>query len=284
MWLKLSRTAATAMFFSAIAALVPLTARADDNWPALRTEFFGTRDITEGQVPLAIEAPDKAEDSAIVPVAIYLFSSIAGNVKTMHLFIENNPMPLVGKFEFGPAAGSGARTFSTRVRFDTYSYVRAVVELTDGRLLMTTKFVQAAGGCSAPALKDFADAMAHSGEMNLKKMEKPQRFASNRQSSTFMREAQVMLRHPNFSGMQMDPATGAFVPARYVREIEVKRGDDLVFHLDAGISLSTNPNIRFTYESSGEEDLAAKGTDSDGQTFNAVAPASGSWDACNNIW
>ena len=103
MWLQLSKTAAMAMFFSALAALAPLTARADDNWPALRTEFFGTRDITEGQVPLAIEAPDKAEDSAIVPVAIYLFGSIAGNVKTMHLFIENNPMPLVGKFEFGPA-------------------------------------------------------------------------------------------------------------------------------------------------------------------------------------
>ena len=182
MWLKLSRTAAVAVFCSLFAASAPPTARADDNWPALRTEFFGTRDITEGQVPLAIEAPDKAEDSAIVPVGIYLFGSIAGNVKTMHLFIENNPMPLVGKFEFGPAAGSGARTFSTRVRFDTYSYVRAVVELTDGRLLMAAKFVQAAGGCSAPALKDFADAMAHSGEMNIKKMEKPQRFASNRQS------------------------------------------------------------------------------------------------------
>ena len=276
MWLKFSKTTAVVALSFALAGFSPQTASADDNWPALRSEFFGNREITEGQVPLAIEAPDKAEDSAIVPVAIYLFGSIAGNVKTMHVFIDNNPMPLVGKFEFGPAAGSGARTLSTRVRFDTFSYLRAVVELTDGRLLMTTKFVQAAGGCSAPALKDFTEAMEHTGEMNLKKMEKPQRFASNRQSLTFMREAQVMLRHPNFSGMQMDPSTGSFVPARYVREIEVKRGDDLVFHMDAGISLSTNPNIRFTYESSGDEDLAARGTDSDGQTFSAVAPASGS--------
>ena len=270
---------AIAVLFAAAGTVIPDSARAedgDDNWPSLRKEFFQDRQIIDDNKSMLIEAPDKAEDSAVVPMTIYIQNSIAENVKTLHVFIENNPMPLVGKFQFGTAAGNGARTISTRVRFDTFSYIRAIAETKDGRLLMTAKFVQAAGGCSAPAVKDFQEAMEHTGDMRLKKMEKPQRFASNRQSAMVMREAEVMLRHPNYSGMQMDKETGTFIPARYVRQIDVKRGDDLIFHLEAGISLSTNPNIRFTYGATGEEDLAATASDSDGKEFKAVAPASGS--------
>jgi sulfur-oxidizing protein SoxY len=248
----------------------------EDRWPALRKEFFGDRPIVDEKAPLAIEAPDKAEDSAVVPMTVYLFPSVAEDVTTLHVFIENNPMPLVGKFNFGSGAGTGARTLSTRVRFDTFSYIRAVAETKDGRLLMTTKFVQAAGGCSAPAVKDFQEAMEHTGEMRLKKIEKQHRFLSNQQSAMITREAEVMLRHPNYSGMQMDKETGAFIPARYVRQIDVKRGDDLVFHLEAGISLSTNPNIRFTYGSLTDESLSATASDSDGKEFSAKAPTGGS--------
>ena len=261
---------------TALALAAPQVRAEGDNWPGIRKEFFGERAIIEANAPLAIDAPDKAEDSAVVPVSVYIFGSVAGEVKSLHVFIENNPMPLVGHFKFGPAAGDGARTISTRVRFDTYSYLRAVIETTDGRLLMTTKFVKAAGGCSAPALKDYQEAMAHSGQMQLKRMEMPQRFASNKQSAMLMREGQVMLRHPNYSGMQMDQATGTYIPAHYVREIDVTRAGELIFHMEAGISLSANPNVRFTYGSAGDEELAATAKDSNGDVFNALVPANGS--------
>lgn len=275
-WMK--TLALAALLVSGLGSTAP-SARAEsenDNWPSLRKEFFGDRVITESNTALLIEAPDKAEDSAVVPMTVYIQNSVAENITTLHVFIENNPMPLVGKFQFGAAAGTGARTISTRVRFDTFSFIRAVAETKDGQLLMTTKFVQAAGGCSAPAVKDFQEAMAHTGDMRLKKFPKPQKFASSRQSAFSMREAEVMLRHPNYSGMQMDKETGAFIPARYVRQIDVKRGEDLIFHVEAGISLSTNPNIRFTYGSMGEEELSATASDSDGKEFSAVAPGGAS--------
>ena len=246
-----------------------------DNWLSIRKEFFADRPILDQDATVIVEAPEKAEDSAVVPVSIYISGSVADKVTAMHVFIDNNPMPLVGHFKFGSAAGDGARTFSTRVRFDTFSYIRAVIETSDGRLLMGSKFVKAAGGCSAPAFKDFADAMAHTGEMHLKRMEK-QQFASQKRSAVVMREAQVMLRHPNYSGMQMNEATGTYIPARYVRELDVTRAGELIFHLDAGISLSTNPHIRFTYGSAGEEELAATAKDSDGEVFSASVPADGS--------
>jgi sulfur-oxidizing protein SoxY len=71
--------------------------------------------------------------------------------------------------------------------------------------------------------------------------------------------------------MQMDPGTGQFIPAKYVRSIDVSRGGELIFHMEAGISLSTNPNVRFTYGSVEGETLEAKAEDSDGAKFNAVS-------------
>lgn len=267
-----------ASLIAALALLIPIAPAnaGDDNWTGIRKEFFAERPISEETGPITIEAPDKAEDSAVVPVTVLISPVIADKVTSLHLFIDNNPMPLIGHFTFGSAASSNGRTISTRVRFDSFSYIRGVIETADGKLYMATKFVQAAGGCSAPAFKDFTEAMARTGEMHLKKMEKPQRFASQRQSALLTREAQVMLRHPNYSGMQMDQTTGQYIPARYVREIEVKRGDELIMKIEAGISLSTNPNFRFTYATMGDEELVATAKDSDGQVFNATAPADGS--------
>ena len=53
------------------------------------------------------------------------------------------------------------------------------------------------------------------------------------------REAQVMIRHPNYTGMQMDQLTREYTPAKFVQEMDVKRGGELIFkhgrrHLDLG--------------------------------------------------
>ncbi|MGL4397182.1 MAG: quinoprotein dehydrogenase-associated SoxYZ-like carrier [Hyphomicrobium sp.] len=267
--------AACAALLAAVFAIAPSANAADaPTWDQIRKEFFADRPINEAKPPVIIEAPGKAEDASLVPVTIYVSPSIGDEIKSLTVFIDNNPMPLVGRFAFGLAAGTGGATISTRVRFDTFSFLRAIVETKDGSLHMATHFVQAAGGCSSPAIKDAQLAAATAGQMHLKKIENPHKFASSRQSSA-MREAQVMLRHPNYSGMQMDPVTGEFIPAKYVRELEVRRGGELVFHLDAGISLSSNPNIRFTYGSNDEEALEATAKDSDGAVFSASVPPSG---------
>ena len=48
---------------------------------------------------------------------------------------------------------------STRVRVNSTRNIHAVAELSDGKLYATQRFVKAAGGCSAPALKQTADAI-----------------------------------------------------------------------------------------------------------------------------
>ncbi len=269
-----------AAFAAALMALAlsvaPVFAQDDEaaqppGWDGIKKEYYDGRPIEEAKTGLVVEAPDKADDAAVVPVTIYINSDLADNIKTLRVFIDNNPMPLVGVFTFGRAAGIGPKTIATRVRFDSFSYIRAVVETTDGKLHMGSHFVQAAGGCSSTALKDAATAAAETGQMLVKKVSKGQRFASQQNQSMVTAEAQVMLRHPNFSGMQMDPVTGQYIPAKYVQELDVTRLGELVFHMEAGISLSTNPNIRFTYGSVENETLEAKASDSDGATFSATS-------------
>jgi sulfur-oxidizing protein SoxY len=81
-----------------------------------------------------------------------------------------------------------------------------------------------------------------------------------------------MIRHPNYSGLQMNQLTGYYIPAKFISDVEVKRGDVSVFRMEGGISLSADPNIRFTYRPMGPDDvLSAVARDTDGLLL------SGSW-------
>ena len=252
-------------------AALPLASAAaaetDDVWPGIRKDLYADRSIAEEDGAVSLEAPVRAEDAAVVPITMRVPASLAQSAKVLTLVIEKNPMPVAATFTFGPAAGTGERIISTRVRVDMYSNVRAVLETSDGKLHMTTKYVKAAGGCSAPALKDAEQALAELGKMKLR--------TELADSTPIMQEAQVMIRHPNYSGMQMNQLTGLYIPAKYVQNIEVKRGDDIVFTMEGGISLSENPNIRFTY-AGGDGDMAVTAKDTAGAVFTVRSTAKGS--------
>ena len=129
---------------------------------------------------MVLEAPVRAEDAALVPITVRVPADVAPSVKSLTLVIDKNPAPVVATFTFGDAAGTGERVISTRVRIDMYSNVRAVIEANDGQLHMTSRFVKAAGGCSAPALKDADDALAQLGRMQVKTFAADDRAASSR--------------------------------------------------------------------------------------------------------
>lgn len=247
-------------------ALSVLPARSDDDpWPDIRRDVFDNREVIEGDGTIALEAPYRAEDAAIVPLTMRIRASIAKDVKSLTLVIDKNPAPVAATFYFGEAAGKGERMLSTRVRIDMYSNVRAVIETTDGKLHMATKFVKASGGCSAPAAKDADEALASLGKMQIKRFDP----ASSAANSSGMREAQVMIRHPNFTGMQMDQLTREFTPAKFVQELQVTRGGELIFRMDGGISISENPNFRFTFAGAKDDALEVTAKDTDGKVFTA---------------
>ncbi len=236
-------------------------------WQSLHKDVFGNRELIDGTAIMTLEAPIRAEDASIVPLTVKMPASFASGVKALTIVVDKNPSPIVGTFTYGPAAGIGDRMLSTRVRIDQYSDVRAIAETNDGKLYMITRFVKASGGCSAPASKDAEEAAKTLGKMQIK-------TALAKQSSGLSQEAQVMIKHPNNSGMAMDQLTGLYAPAHFITKISVKSGDKLVFAMEGGISISEDPNLRFSYEGSPADPMGVEAEDSTGQRFTGKSPAS----------
>ncbi len=157
------------------------------------------------------------------------------------------------------------RAISTRVRVDSYTNVHAVAELSDGQLYVAERFVKAAGGCSAPAAKQDSDAIPP-GTMRFRQ------FPPAPDATSGLREAQLMIRHPNYSGMQMDQLTRLYVPAHFIKSVHLWQGDDLLLAIESGISISENPEFRFDYRPNGATRFRAEAEDNEGKVFKDQWP------------
>jgi sulfur-oxidizing protein SoxY len=238
------------------------TSDAYDPWPGLVQDIFGNRPMNDGSDVVAIEMPYRAEDAAIVPVTLRtkLAPGDTRRIKTITLVIDQNPAPMAAKFELGPDAN--VSEISTRVRVNNYTDVHAVAELTDGKLYMVKTYVKASGGCSAPAAKNADEAKARLGQMRYRQFAKP-----GDGPASGVREAQIMIGHPNNSGLQMDQVTQLYIPAFFINELHLWQDDSPVLSMEGGISISEDPNIRFTYVSNAAKRFRAEAKDTDGHVF-----------------
>jgi len=233
-----------------------------DPWPGLVQDIFDNRPMNDGSDVIGIEMPYRAEDAAIVPITLRskLSSDDGRQVRTITLVIDQNPAPMAAKFELGPDAR--VSEISTRVRVNSYTNVHAVAELSDGKLYMVKTFVKASGGCSAPAVKNAEEAKNHLGQMKYRQFARADQGPANG-----TREAQVMIGHPNNSGLQMDQLTHLYIPAFFIDELHVWQDNSPVLSMEGGISISEDPNIRFTYVSNGAKTFRAEAKDTSGHVF-----------------
>ena len=208
-----------------------------ERWTDLQHAVFGNRAVEDGAGIIALDAPVRALDAALVPITVSLTGP--AHIKALYLMVDGNPSPLAGTFHFGPAAD--AHTIRTRVRVEQYTLMHAVAETDDGHLYAAERFVKAAGGCSAPMGKNAQLAMSRLGQMRFH-MEADPKPAPGQPAM-----AQLLISHPNNNGMQVDQINHTFVPARYVQDVKVSTGDKAVFTLDADISLSEDPAITFGF-------------------------------------
>jgi sulfur-oxidizing protein SoxY len=254
---------AAAPLLLGLALAQPAAAGADDPWPELRALLFADRPIADGAGVIALEAPVRAHDAAVVPltIAALLPQTDARYIKTLHLLIDRNPAPIAGIFHLTPA--SGIATIATRVRVNEYTDVRVIAETSDGQLHMASRFVKAAGGCSAPALKDHEAAIARLGQMKLK-------HGSLRPGAPS--QVQLLISHPNYSGLQIDQLSRNWIPPHYVQSIEVRYDGRPVLSVDADISLSENPSLHFSFVPDAQGELEVRVRDSEGGSFTGSWP------------
>jgi sulfur-oxidizing protein SoxY len=234
-----------------------------DPWPELAQAFFKDRPLVDGSGLIAIDMPDRAEDAAIVPVTLRatLPPGDARRVEAFTLVIDENPAPLAAVFNIGPRAVVSA--ISTRVRVNSYTNVHAVAELSDGKLYVVKTYVKASGGCSAPAAKN-AD-QPGLGQLRFRQF-------TPAGDSGKAREAQVMVRHPNNSGLQMDQVTRLYTPAYFVQGVKVWQGDEPLLAMEGSIAISEDPNIRFTFAPNGTAPFRVEVIDTKDRVFNGAWP------------
>ncbi len=254
-----------AAIVAATACLAP--AHADETeanraarWHDVAAAIFPGKTVTDSAGVVQIDAPPRAMDAALVPVTITIRPD--AKVVGLTLVIDDNPAPVAAKFRFGPLADP--HLLKTRVRVDQYTLIHAVAELQDGSLVSTARFIKAAGGCSAPGTTDTAQALARIGRMKMR--------LEPASSTAGPLTANLLISHPNFNGMQMNPVTRLYTPARYVQTVRVTQGGQTVFTLEGDISLAEDPAVTFEFHPAGNAPVEVEVDDSAKAVFKQSFP------------
>ena len=238
-------------------------------WQELKQVVYKDRVILPSKGELTLEAPYRAKDDRRVPITIKSKFIDGRTIKNITLIIDENPMPVSAVFEM--KAPRKSASFSSFMRFNGPSPLRAIVEASDGKLYMVEKYVKTSGlgACAAPPIGDPKKLMAGIGTMKLQ----PVKAAQNaRKATQIKRSAHLTIKHPNLTGLQMDQITLQYILARFVKTIDVSHGDTPLFSLTSSISFSQNPELTFDYLFNGSEDITVKLVDTDKATFKQVFP------------
>lgn len=249
----MNKTKAALLILMLIPALVS-AAKDEIQWNnLLKKQYFSGQLITESNDIIEIDAPYRAEDPALVPIKI--ISKIKQTkdkyIKKITVFVDKNPFPLVGEFGFTPETGKA--DLAMRVRVNSYSYIRAIAEMNNGELYMSKKFVKASGGCSAPIGADLDAAMKRLGKAKFK-------IAKGGVEGEPV-QSQLLISHPNITGMQMDQVTRFIKKSHFVDKLTVTFNDKPVLTAKIDIAISADPNFRFYFVPQKEGELKVEFTD-----------------------
>lgn len=206
-------------------------------WPPIKKNMFGDREVIydRDNKYLAVYSSVRADDASAVPVMVRMRNPQSDKewVKRVWLIADRNPVPVPGIFTFSKEAGLAH--VETRIRLEDMMHVRAVAEMNDGRLFMAARWIKAFGGCTAP--------FYIASTKNLGKM----KFRSEEDiiSSEAPSKIQLMISHPNVSGLAMDQLSKSVPEAYYIKHLSVTYGDKEVMSANIDASISENPVFYF---------------------------------------
>lgn len=241
------------------AMLTQANAEADPKlWPVVKEAFFAKRDIQAVDF-MKIDAPRRAESGAQVPVTFSLDNAAANGVviKKIYVLVDANPIQLAATYHLTDMLGNFQ--LSTRIRFETDSFVRLVGESADGKLYMAQREIRAAGGCGGTVDGDDAAIRASAGKIKLK-VEEPVKFG-NATTTIFN------IKHPMRTGLQRDLVSQGYVPAFYINKAVFSYNGKLVMTVDVGVGTSEDPYMRFNFTPDAPGMLEVVATDNEGKTF-----------------
>ncbi|MFK7893750.1 MAG: quinoprotein dehydrogenase-associated SoxYZ-like carrier [Granulosicoccus sp.] len=231
----------------------------EERWEILRQQLFGEQELVENDGVIQVEAPGRAFDGARVPITVrsLLPHDSTDVIEKLYIIVDNNPMPVAGTFDF--ETDTQWDTLDTELRINEYSYLRAVAQLDDGRLFMSSSYVKAVGGCSAPPSSyERSDAtLLGSFSGGVEELFNPKVPAV----------ARIRLVHPNASGMQFDQFTRTYIPAHYIHTIQAKFNQKTLVTLSTNFSLGQDPVLGFNFKPDEAGKLTLSAIDSKNKVF-----------------
>ena len=123
--------------------------------------------------------------------------------------------------------------------------------------------ITGAGGafCSGGDLRTLAQGSEDEVRATMGQMRFRQAEDAGRQFGT------LMIRHPNFSGLQRDQVSLLTIPAEFIQVLEVTQAGTPLFTMEAGISISEDPVFRFGY-APGDGAVTVHAQDTDGRVWD----------------
>ena len=242
-----------------------LKGQSDKVWEQnLRPGAFQKREINENQADAVVEvkAPFRSEDPSVVPVSIHskIPQTAERYIKKLHIYLDKNPLPLVGIFEFTPE--SGKADLAMRIRVDDNTYFRVITEMNNGDLLMSKSFIRSLGGCSEPLGASVDESLKRMGKMKI-----------NTVGAVALGEANLMqlkISHPNITGLGASQRTGVKPPPHFLKELIVSYDGKLVMKANLTFAISQDPSFRFYFLPEKEADMVVEAVDTKNNEFKST--------------
>ncbi len=181
----------------------------EETWNSIKGDIFKDRPILDGSGLVILDAPRRAEDSALVPIGmrVNFADDDKRTLQSLTLVIDENPAPVAGTFTIGPR--SGVTSISTRVRVNSYSYVRADRRTQRRQALWRQGFREGVRRMLGAGVIECRRHQIVLGQM---------KFRTFRAEAGALPEAQFMMRHPQNFGPADGPVDAALHPAVLYRE------------------------------------------------------------------
>mgnify|MGYP003869720251 CR=1 FL=1 len=235
-------------------------------WAAFQAAHFPGKTMEVAPF-VHLTAPARAASGEQVPFSFHIDYPMTASryIKSVTLFVDENPAPLTAVFHFTPQ--SGKAEIDTRIRFESDSPVHVVAESSDGKLYVNTVTVKASGGCGGTTLGDNAAALAAAGKMKLA-LDGPFKRGE-------VNKARLLIKHPMYTGLQRDLSTNGYRPAFFIEKIDVSYNGKPVLTADTAIGMSEDPSIQFAFLADQPGPLQVVIRDSKGATFRQTLDIGG---------
>jgi len=212
-------------------------ALSDENWPMVKERFFNQRPVTPTHL-IQVIAPLGAENAAQVPVTLQVSNQQQDPIKSIYLFVDANPIPMVAHYQFPISFSTLA--LSTRIRMENDSHIRAIAETKHGALLMATAIVNAGGGCAGAVVEDETLVRENAGKVKFQ-LNPPYKLHETA-------SATLQIKHPMYTGLQIDTKTKQLKPAFYMQYADIMFEQTSVMKVEFNVGTAENPYLNFKFD------------------------------------